>query len=103
MLGFVILGFLAAFGAFCALWAFLGWWLMESYDDPIVLFPASGREEAALRPYLWLRNLGIVKGKLTVVSDTVFSLADRYPSVEFLTWAEYLTHLEREREKLYGT
>ena len=103
MLGFVMIGFLAAFGAFCALWILLGSWLIDAGDGHIILFPAPGKEETAVRRYLWLWNLGLVKEKLTVVSDSLCALSHRYPGVRFLTRAQFLSDLEQEREERDGT
>ena len=96
MLWYVIIGFLAAFGAFCALWTVLGGWLTGSAPCRVVLFPAPGREETAVRRCLWLRALGLVKGRITLVCDK--RLIRLPPGVECLTRAEYEQVLEQERE-----
>lgn len=102
MLWYVLIGFLAAFGALCALWAVLGAWLTGPDVGCVILRPAPGGEAAAVRRYRWLRDLGLVKGPLTVVADEVGALSEQYPGVEFLTLEQYQTQLEQEREKLDG-
>ena len=96
MLWYVIIGFLAAFGALCALWVLLGAWLTDAAPCCVVLFPAPGREEAAVRRFLWLRELGLIKGRLILVCDTPPA---HLPSVvECMTREQYGQTLEQERE-----
>ena len=102
MLLFVVIGFFAAFGALCMLWVLLGVWLLNPSGSQIILFPPPGREERVVHRYLWLRSLGLVKGKVTVVSQEPFALQENYPGVLFLTWGQFLSELDQEREKLYG-
>lgn len=99
MLWYMIIGFLAAFGALCALWVTLGAWLTEPAMGHIVIRPAPGREEAAVRRYTWLRNLGLVKGRLTVVTAAP---PVGHWDAEFLTPEQYLSRLTEEREKFDG-
>ena len=89
MLGFFLIGLLASFGALCALWVLVGSWLMDPPDENLVLIPTPGREEAVLRRYAWLRNLGFHKGRLTMVSDRAEDLSKAHPEVFFLTWAQF--------------
>lgn len=96
MFWYVIIGFLAAFGALCALWSLLGAWMTDATPCRIVLFPAPGREETAAHRYLWLRQLGLIRGQITLVCDT---LPTQIPAgVECLTWEAYCQQLEQERE-----
>ena len=96
MLWYVIIGFLAAFGALCALWVLLGAWLTDAAPCRTVLFPAPGREGAAARRVLWLRELGLLKGRLTLVCER--PPAHLPPGVECLSWEQYSQVLEQERE-----
>lgn len=74
MIGFFVLGTLAAFGLVSALWTLYGLLLPPDRDG--VLF-APGRPGAAegsfARRYLWLRELGLIRGKLVLVN---FGLSD---------------------------
>lgn len=96
MFWYVIIGFLAAFGVLCALWVVLGSWLTNAAPCRIVLFPAPGREGVAARRFLWLRELGLIKGRLTLVCDA--EPAHLPSGVECLTWEQYVQVLEQERE-----
>ena len=103
MLGYVLIGFLAAFGAFCVLWSLLGSWLTDSREERIFLLPAPGREEATLRRYRWLRHTGFVKGRLIVVSNVAATLSEKYPDMRFVTWEEFTLAREFEQERWNGT
>ena len=98
MIWYVCIGFLAAFGALCALWVSLGAGLTGAACGRIVLQPDPGREGAAVRRWLWLRELGLVKGRLTVISAQPLDWAKQYPTVEFLTPEQFLSRLAEERE-----
>lgn len=104
MIGYIIIGFLAAFGALCALWVMFGAWLTAPAEGRIVIFPAPHQEEVALRRYLWLRSLSVLRGPVTVVTVAPLcpSLTDRIYWVEFLTLEQYMLRLEQEREKIDG-
>ena len=96
MFWYVIVGFLAAFGALCACWTLLGAWLVDAKPCRIVLLPAPGREETAARRYLWLRQLGLIRGEIILVCNT---LPAQIPAgVECLTREAYRKQLEQERE-----
>lgn len=96
MLWYVIIGFFAAFGALCALWVLLGAWLTDAAPCRTVLFPAPGREARAVRRYLWLRELGLIRGRITLVCDTPPTKI--FTGVECLTREQYSQQLEQERE-----
>ena len=96
MLAYVIIGFLAAFGAFSAIWVLLGAWLIRTVPCQVVLFPAAGREEAVAARYLWLREVGLIKGQIALVCDSRdFCLPN---GVEQMSWEKYRQELEQERE-----
>ena len=74
MIGYLVLGTLAAFGLVSALWALYGF-LLPPYRDGVLFAP--GRPGAAegsfARRYFWLRELGLIRGKLVLVD---FGLSD---------------------------
>lgn len=75
MAGYVLVGALAAFGAFSVLWAMLGWLLPAGQEEVLVL---PGRKGKGALPnagrYLWLRGLGLLKCPM-VMADA--GLSDR--------------------------
>lgn len=69
MTALVILSVLAAFGVLCVLWAFLGW-LLPGQRGVSMVYVCRGEEiEALLRRYRWLRDMGLVRGKLLIVDE----------------------------------
>ena len=68
MAGMILLGTLAAFGALCALWLFLGAWLPGSRSG-LMLYcwrsSAAGRGFVMRWRVQW--DLGLIRGKLAVV------------------------------------
>ena len=55
---YVLLGFLAAYGALSVLWAALGWLLPGLKGCAVVYIGLP--TEGVLRPWRWLRGLGLV-------------------------------------------
>ena len=96
MIWYAIVGFLAAFGALCVLWILLGAWLTGPASGRVILCPPPGREEKAVRRWQWMRNLGLVKGALTVVCAQ--RPIHNSPGVEFVTLEQLCKQLEQERE-----
>lgn len=74
MIGYFVLGTLAAFGLVSALWVLYGL-LLPPDRDGVIYAPGSpgAAENSFARRYLWLRELGLVRGKL-VLAD--FGLSD---------------------------
>lgn len=74
MIGYFVLGTLAAFGLVSALWVLYGLLLPPDRDGVIY---APGRPGAAensfARRYLWLRELGLLREELTMVD---FGISD---------------------------
>ena len=68
MAGYILLGLLAAFGAFSAVWALLGWILSGGRQGILVSFGDGNR--SFVRRYLWLRSLGLVSCPLILVEQT---------------------------------
>lgn len=61
MIWYVILGLLAAFGLFCAMWAAFGFFLPGSEKCTLVVLCHPRQEPALLRRLLWLRGLGLLR------------------------------------------
>lgn len=106
MVLYVIIGALAAFGLVCVLWACLGWLLPGSTGTALVCAAESGGvEEAVIRRYRWLLDLGFLKTPLLLVRHGITpeeeeKLLRRYPGIEFCEPEELSSRLELEREKL---
>lgn len=101
MLWFVIIGFFGAFGVLCALWILLGSWLTKDGGSRVIIYPAPGHEMVAVRRFLWLRNLGLVREEVMFVSSAPSQAQDT--GVEFISLEQYIVQLTEEREKLDGT
>ena len=103
MLIMIFMGMLAAFGAFCALWVLLGNWLTKT-DLTVAVQPTDASEEAAVRRLLWLQSLGLLCGRVLILSEAdgqhLRHLQTQFPTVEFLTKAQYL---EQERKNIDGS
>lgn len=97
MIGYVVLGMLAAFGGFCALWAGLGWLLPEGRGCVLVCY---GLPDVGIRSrYRWLHGAGLLKCPLLAV-------AKEHPEdrdAEICGGEELLSRLELERRKFDGT
>ena len=66
---YVIVGTLAAFGALCVLWVLFGFLLPGCGGG--VIFCLSREENARhiFRRYRWLRDLGLVRSRLVILTD----------------------------------
>ena len=60
MAGYFVIGTLAAFGAFCALWVLAGLFLPRHPGAAVVVLSGPG-DEAILCRYRWLRGIGLVR------------------------------------------
>jgi hypothetical protein len=65
MAGYILLGLLAAFGAFSALWALFGWLLPDGRQG--MLISMGDPERSVVRRYLWLRSVGLLSCPLILV------------------------------------
>jgi hypothetical protein len=81
MAGYFIIGTLAAFGAFCALWALIGLFLPRHTGTLVVVQSTPSQKEAALRRYRWLEGLGLVQGPVIFID----------------TWEDLTSLTEQER------
>ena len=95
MLGLILLGCLAAFGALCGLWLLVGMWIP---GDRAGLTIYCWRDSTAGRGFVvrWRTQweLGLLQGRLLII-DLGITADDR----QFLTrWGKNLEILETERE-----
>lgn len=105
MIKFVILGVFAAFGVLCALWVLYGAFLPRFKGGAMVFYSKPDTEEAVLRRYGWLRDLGFVKCPLILLdSHTTAQQQERirrkYHNVEFYTLAEWTAKLDEGRKQI---
>ena len=97
MLGYVILGLLAAFGALCVLWTAFGWLLPGLRGCVLVCY---GQPDAEIfTKYKCLRGLGLLDCPFLIISDE--RMDD--PGVENCTGEDLLSRLEMERNRFDGT
>ena len=102
--GYVILGFLAAFGALCALWVLLGGWLTGCRGGDLIIRCTKGTEVAVLRRYRWLQGMGLVHSKLIVLDNGLppllrQELERRNPDVEFIVPEQLTARLKQGAEE----
>ena len=97
MAGYVILGLLSAFGAWCALWTAFGWLLPEDKGGAVVYV---GRPEPEqLARIRWLKSLGLLKSPVLIVAEGGEVPRD----TEICSREALLSRLEREKERVDGT
>ena len=97
MVGYVILGALAAFGALCVLWIVLGWLIPGCRGCALVCWGSA--DEGMLARYRWLLGSGLLSCPLLVVADT----GDADTDVEICSGKDLLSRLEMERKRFDGT
>ena len=97
MVGYVIVGMLAAFGAFSALWAAFGWLLPGVRGCALVCFGVP--EEGTLHTVKWLKGLGLISCPLLIVAEE----GKERPDAEICSGEELLSRLEMERKRFDGT
>lgn len=105
MAGWIIVCILAAFGVLSALWVLFGSMLSGLRGSVTVHFCRGSDEEAVVRRYRWLRDMGVAGGCLLLVDSELSevertALCERDGSVVFCTWAELPARLEQERERI---
>ncbi len=105
MIWYVIFGVFAAFGALCALWVFFGVFLPGSRGCTAVVLCKPGQEEAVLRRYHWLRELGLARCRLILLDSHLPPekqqfIMEKYRGVEFTTLAQWRTGEEQERGEI---
>lgn len=92
---------LACVGLVSLLWGMLGWILPDAPLMVIYRCPQNQHPDGAISRYLWLRSLGLIRGKLVIFGQIPQKEQDiwkkKYPNVEFLTVQELPAALELER------
>ncbi len=101
MAGYVILGVFAAFGVLCALWALWGLILPGARGGVLLCLCRDRQEEAVLRRYFWLRDLGLLRCCLVLVDSELppqrqQQICSRCPQVYFYTFSQWMELLEQE-------
>ncbi len=91
---YFLLGTFAAFGFLSLLWIFFGWLLTGKGGWYICAGP---KAEAAARCCLWLRELGLLRGRVILISDSGQELPE---NLEIWSLEELTARLELERKKL---
>lgn len=102
MFWYVLLGFLAAFGALCALWVLFGVFLPGSVPCEAAVHCPKGREIAVIRRFCRLRELGLTRSDLAVLDSGLNPRQQRYiqrkyPYIKFCTREAWLAGQRRER------
>ncbi len=105
MIGYVILGALAAFGALCAIWALWGMLLPGARGGVMVCLCCRGGEEALVRRYRWLVDCGLLRCPLVLLESSLEpekqqAIMQMCESIRFMTLAEFTAGLQEERKKL---
>ena len=98
MLGYFVVGTLAAFGFFCVLWALLGWLLPGGKGSALVCYGTP--DEEILNRSKWLKDMGLLDVPLLIVAEET---EVTYPGTEICSREELLPRLERERNRYHGT
>lgn len=95
MAGYVIVGALAAVGAMSILWVFFGWLLPGMTGGVLVYLrrPCEG----SLRRYRWLRELGLVRCPLLIVTEEEFEPQPMGCGIESCSLSELTDRLKQER------
>lgn len=72
MAGYVFVGALAAFGLICAIWIGCGFLLPDCRGGAAILTgPLAGKNLAAARRWIWLREMGLLCCPLIVLEETI--------------------------------
>ena len=93
---FVLIGFLAAYGAVSVLWAGLGWLLPGLRGCALVYMGTP--EEGVCRRYRWLRGLGLISCPFLAVTEN-----ERSEEIEVCGREELMERLDWEAERFGGT
>ena len=109
MVIWILLTVLAAFGALCVLWALFGFLLPGQRGAALVCVCRPGnQEEAIIRHYGWLRDLGLLRAPLLLIDGGLTEeerarLLKCRQGVTICGPEELVSRLEQERNKLDGT
>ena len=93
---YVLIGFLAAYGALSVLWASLGWLLPGMKGCMLVYLGRPG--EGICRRYRWLRGLGLMDCPLLAVTEEAET-----EEIEVCGPENLLSRLAWEAERFGGT
>jgi hypothetical protein len=93
----MLLGTLAAFGCFCAVWAVFGW-LLPGLKGSMLVYAGVPGEEILAR-YRLLKGMGLLNCPLLVVAETQQDNLD----FEICSGEDLLPRLEWERKRFDGT
>lgn len=108
MAALIVMAVLAAFGLLCILWTVAGIFLPSVKGAMVCTCSTEGSVESALRRYLWLRGLGLVRCGLILV-DCGMTAAERRklpqygPGITVCAPEELLETLKKEGLQLGGT
>ncbi len=100
MAWYIVLGALAAFGGYCALWVAAGWLLPPAEGAVLVI---SGEPEEGL--YLrvrWLQRMGFLRCPLLAVGKKAAKDRKR-EGIEYCSPEQLSARLEQERKYVDGT
>lgn len=108
MFWYILMGFLAAFGALCALWVLFGLLLPGSIRCHTAIFCPKNREIAVIRRFCRLRELGLTRSDLTVLDSSLNGTQQRYiqrkyPYIKFSTRQAWLAGQGKEGPFIAGT
>lgn len=100
----ILIGTLAAFGAFFVGFALMGWLLGSSRGFRLVYFPAAD-PAAGLFRYRMLRGLGLLSCPLLIAGSSLSPeekrcLTNRFPGVRFCSPEELAEILRQEEDSL---
>lgn len=108
MAALIVMAVLAAFGLLCILWTVVGYFLPRVKGVMVCTCSKEGSAESALRQYLWLRGLGLVRCGLILV-DCGMTAAERRklpqygPGITVCAPEELPETLKKEGLQLGGT
>ncbi len=105
MIWYVIIGFLAAFGALCAMWAVFGLLLPGARGGVLVCLCRDGNENAILRRYTWLTGMGLLRCPLVFLESSLEEkqrqqITESNHNIQFLSLAEFTAILQKEGRRL---
>lgn len=98
MLGWFMIGFLAAFGLLCVIWTLLGFLLPDGKG--CVLCRIGPLDEGSLWRYQWLRGMGFLTVPLLIVAE---ESGECFSGTEVCSREDLLSRLEWERKRYDGT
>lgn len=104
MFWYVLIGFFAAVGFLCLLWLIFGAFLPAAAPAEVAVLCRRGREQAILRRYRWLRDLGLTRCRLIMLNSQLpqaqqRALTEHFPGVKFCTLEEWDKIMKERTEK----